>query len=85
MIYIVIEVIILITFINLASQPKEEIQRVKQSINLTDEEEKIYDMLMKEKSSIEISNEVGLSVRTVFRRMSKIEKKIKQLYAYASK
>lgn len=59
--------------------PKSNIARVKCELNLSDEECIIFDMLMAKKSIQQISDHVGLSPRTVSRRISGIETQLNYL------
>lgn len=60
-------------------KPIGTIESIKSQLNLNDDESEIFDMVMKDKSAQEISMCMGLSVRTVFRRISRIQEKLLQL------
>lgn len=58
---------------------KQEIADIKSKIYLTVEEEKILDMRLLEYSIIRISLELGMSDRTISRKLNKIKNKIKRV------
>lgn len=61
---------------DLSTLTTPKINELRENLNLTDDECVIFDMLAKNKSIIEISAKIGLSVATVNRRIRKIKNKI---------
>lgn len=64
----------------LSSLTKPEVERLKDELNLTDEEERIYNLLKKNKSIIEISDKLLLSESTLKRRIKDIQRKVDRLW-----
>lgn len=64
----------------LSSLTKPEVERLRDELNLTDEEEKIYNLLKKNKSIIEISDKLLLSESTLKRRIKDIQRKVDRLW-----
>lgn len=61
---------------NLSSLTKSELERYRCELNLTDDENAIFEMLSKGKSRQEIANKIQLSSRTVDRRIKSIKIKM---------
>lgn len=61
---------------NLSSLTKSELERYSCELNLTDDENAIFEMLSKGKSRQEIANKIQLSSRTVDRRIKSIKIKM---------
>lgn len=55
--------------------PKSEILKVKSGLNLTEDENIVFDMITRKKSAYEISDKLGVSLRTAFRRMNDVKEK----------
>ena len=53
-----------------------KLEHTKELLNLSDDEEKIFDMLAKRKNITEIANRLGMSTRTVDREISRIKSKM---------
>lgn len=64
----------------LSSLTKPEVERLRDELNLTDEEERIYNLLKKNKSIIEISDKLLLSESTLKRRIKDIQRKVDRLW-----
>lgn len=64
----------------LSSLTKPEVERLREELNLTDEEERIYNLLKKNKSIIEISDKLLLSESTLKRRIKDIQRKVDRLW-----
>ena len=64
----------------LSSLTKPEVERLRDELNLTDEEEQIYNLLKKNKSIIEISDKLLLSESTLKRRIKDIQRKVDRLW-----
>ena len=64
----------------LSSLTKPEVERLREELNLTDEEERIYNLLKKNKSMIEISDKLLLSESTLKRRIKDIQRKVDRLW-----
>lgn len=58
---------------------KQEVFEIKEKIYLTEEEEKIFDMWLKEETIVKMSNEMKMSISTISRKKEKILKKIKKV------
>lgn len=56
---------------------KDQVEEIKSKIYLTDEEEKVFDMWLRDCSVVETSMKLNISVTTVIRRRNMIMKKIK--------
>lgn len=65
---------------NLSFLSREQSERYKSQMNLTDEEEKIFDMLTKNYSIVKIAGIMQMSTRTVDRRIKSIREKINNLH-----
>lgn len=61
---------------NLSYLSKEQSQNYKNQMNLTEDEEQIFDMLTKNYSVVKISGIMQMSTRTVDRRIKSIREKI---------
>lgn len=64
----------------LSSLTKPEVEELREQLNLTDEEERIYNLLKKNKSNIEISDKLLLSESTLKRRIKDIQRKVYRLW-----
>lgn len=64
----------------LSSLTKPEVERLREELNLTDEEERIYNLIKKNKSIIEISDKLLLSESTLKRRIKDIQRKVDRLW-----
>lgn len=64
---------------NFSKFTKPKINELREQLNLTDEEEKVFDMLCKGRSIVEISCKVGISTRTVDNRIVSIKQKMNDL------
>lgn len=64
----------------LSSLTKPEVEELREQLNLTDEEERIYNLLKKNKSNIEISDKLLLSESTLKRRIKDIQRKVDRLW-----
>ena len=56
--------------------PKYYIQNIKNCLNLTEEENKIFDLTIKGYPTNFIADEIGISTRTLFRRLNLINQKL---------
>lgn len=61
---------------NLSFLSREQSEKYKSKMNLTDDEEKIFDMLAKNCSVIKIADVMQMSTRTVDRRIKNIRSKM---------
>lgn len=61
---------------NLSFLSREQSEKYKGKMNLTDDEEKIFDMLTKNYSVVKISDIMQMSTRTVDRRIKNIKLKM---------
>ena len=61
---------------NLSFLSKEQSEEYKSKMNLTEDEEKIFDMLVKNYSIIKIASVMQMSTRTVDRRIKNIKIKM---------
>lgn len=61
---------------NLSFLSREQSEEYKSKMNLTEDEEKIFDMLTKNYSVIKISDVMQMSTRTVDRRIKNIKLKM---------
>ncbi len=64
---------------NLSFLSKEQSKEYKDKMNLTEDEEKIFDMLLKNYSIVKIAGIMQMSTRTVDRRIKNIKLKMKNL------
>lgn len=64
---------------NLSFLSREQSEEYKRKMNLTDDEEKIFDMLTKNYSVVKIASIMQMSTRTVDRRIKNIREKINNL------
>lgn len=64
---------------NLSFLSKEQSEEYKRKMNLTEDEEKIFDMLTKNYSVVKIAGVMQMSTRTVDRRIKSIREKINNL------
>lgn len=64
---------------NLSFLSKEQSEKCKSKMNLTDDETKIFDMLVKNYSIIKIADTLKMSTRTVDRRIKNIKIKMKNI------
>lgn len=65
---------------NISAMPKVETDKIKQGVNFSDEEQKIFDLLLRDKSLTEIAIATRISPRTVSRRVGRIKLKIDKFY-----
>lgn len=68
----------------LSKLTKPELDEILKNANFTEEEEKVFVQCSKGKSIQEIAFYIGVSDRTISRRISAIYEKIKRLEAYAN-
>ena len=61
---------------NLSYLSKEQSEEYKSKMNLTEDEEKIFDMLTKNYSIVKIASVMQMSTRTVDRRIKNIKTKM---------
>lgn len=61
---------------NLSFLSREQSEEYKRKMNLTDDEEKIFDMLTKNYSIVKIADVMQMSTRTVDRRIKNIKLKM---------
>lgn len=61
---------------NLSFLSKEQSEEYKNKMNLTEEETKIFDMLVKNYSIVKIASLIQMSTRTVDRRIKNIKMKM---------
>lgn len=61
---------------NLSFLSREQSEEYKRKMNLTDDEEKIFDMLTKNCSVVKIADVMQMSTRTVDRRIKNIKLKM---------
>lgn len=61
---------------NLSFLSKEQSKEYKDKMNLTEDEEKIFDMLLKNYSIVKIAGIMQMSTRTVDRRIKNIKSKM---------
>lgn len=64
---------------NLSFLSKEQSEEYKNKMNLTEDEEQIFDMLTKNYSIVKIASVMQMSTRTVDRRIKSIREKINNL------
>lgn len=64
---------------NLSFLSKEQSKEYKSKMNLTEDEEKIFDMLVKNFSIVKIASVMQMSTRTVDRRIKSIREKMNNL------
>lgn len=64
---------------NLSFLSREQSEEYKRKMNLTEDEEQIFDMLTKNYSIVKIASVVQLSTRTVDRRIKSIREKMNNL------
>ena len=65
---------------NLSFLSKEQSEEYKIKMNLTEDEEQIFDMLTKNYSVVKIAGVMQMSTRTVDRRIKSIREKINNLH-----
>lgn len=65
----------------LSNLTKPELEKLKENLNLTDEEVKVFDNLSKNRSKVMIADRCLISVATVDNRIKAIGNKIKRLDA----
>lgn len=63
----------------LSSLTKPEVERLREELNLTDDEEMIFNKLAKGKSKVSIADECLVSVGTVSNRISAIQNKVNRI------
>ena len=63
----------------LSSLTKPELEELKELLNLTEDEEEVFNCLAKGKSKVSISSKCNVSVGTVSNRISAIQKKIRRI------
>lgn len=61
---------------NLSFLPREQSEEYKNKMNLTEDEEQIFDMLTKNYSIVKIAGIMQMSTRTVDRRIKNIKSKM---------
>ena len=59
--------------------PRAKVQEIKSQIYLSDDENEILELLLVDKSPIQIANRLCISVRSFYRKKSKVEKKLNNL------
>lgn len=64
---------------NLSFLSKEQSEEYKNKMNLTEDEEQVFDMLTKNYSVVKIAGIMQMSTRTVDRRIKSIREKINNL------
>lgn len=57
----------------------QEIKEMREKLNLTDDEEIVFDMLCNGKSITQIASKLNLSTRSIDNRISKIRTKMKRI------
>lgn len=57
----------------------QEIKEMREKLNLTDDEEIVFDMLRNGKSITQIASKLNLSTRSIDNRISKIRTKMKRI------
>lgn len=65
---------------NLSFLSREQSEEYKNKMNLTEDEEKIFDMLTKNYSVVKMASVMQMSTRTVDRRIKSIREKINNLH-----
>lgn len=65
-------------YLSMLTTPK--LEYIKPQLNLSDEEEVIFDMLSRRKSRIQIADRLNVSTRTVDRLISRVQKKMLTIY-----
>lgn len=63
----------------LSSLTKPEVERLRDELNLTEDEEMIFNKLAKGKSKVSIADECLVSVGTVSNRISAIQNKVNRI------
>lgn len=63
----------------LSSLTKPEVERLRDELNLTEDEETIFNKLAKGKSKVSIADECLVSVGTVSNRISAIQSKVNRI------
>lgn len=63
----------------LSSLTKPEVERLRDELNLTEDEEMIFNKLSKGKSKVSIADECLVSVGTVSNRISAIQSKVNRI------
>lgn len=63
----------------LSSLTKPEVEQLRELLNLTDEEEQIFNRLAKGKSKVSIADDCLVSVGTVSNRISAIQNKVNRI------
>lgn len=63
----------------LSSLTKPEVERLREELNLTEDEEIIFNKLSKGKSKVSIADECLVSVGTVSNRISAIQSKVNRI------
>ena len=66
------------SYLSMLTTPK--LEYIKPQLNLSDEEEVIFDMLSRRKSRIQIADRLNVSTRTVDRLISRVQKKMLTIY-----
>lgn len=69
----------------LSSLTKPEVERLRDELNLTDDEEMIFNKLAKGKSKVSIADECLVSVGTVSNRISAIQSKVNRIISMEEK
>lgn len=60
--------------------PKNEISIIKNQINLTEDENTVFDMFISGKSAIQVADKLSLSERSIYRRKRSINTKLSALF-----
>lgn len=63
----------------LTSLTKPELERLTKECNFSDDEQEVFDMLSRNRSTLEISFKLGLSKRTTDRRIESIKRKVDKI------
>ena len=69
----------------LSSLTKPEVERLRDELNLTEDEEIIFNKLSKGKSKVSIADECLVSVGTVSNRISAIQSKVNRIISMEEK
>ena len=69
----------------LSSLTKPELEEIVTNANFTDEEQKIFELLAKDRSIAEIASKLCVCERTINRRIKNIDSKISKVGEYRGK
>ena len=69
----------------LSSLTKPELEEIVKNANFTDDEQKIFELLAKDKSITQMANSLCVCERTINRRIKNIESKISKVGEYRGK